>query len=48
VRHVGEVVLDELVQALQAVLHEVLIPDCLRDLVDEVLPVLLVLHYGSH
>lgn len=45
--HVGKVVLDELVQALQSILYEILISDGLGDLRDEVVPVLWVLHDGS-
>lgn len=39
--------LDELVEALQAVLYKIFASDCLSDLRDEVLSVLRVLHDGS-
>lgn len=46
-RHEGEVVLDELDQALQSVLHELLGSDGLSDLRDEELSVLHGLHDGG-
>lgn len=46
-RHEGEVVLDELDQTLQSVLHKLLGPDGLGDLRDEELPVLYILHDGG-
>ena len=46
-RHVGEVVLDELNQTLQSVLHKLFGADSLCDLRDEELSVLHVLHDGG-